>query len=78
MAVQATADSMIDHRSHRDQVRVSTSIRGGWDVTAVRDGHVMLTCHCDDWHRTERAQRRMQLMLRARRHALATREVSIR
>jgi hypothetical protein len=69
---------MIDHQSHQDHVHVSTSMSGGRDVTALLDGHVMWTCHCDDWHRTERARRRMELALRARRHVVATPEISTR
>jgi hypothetical protein len=30
--------------------------RGGWRVDALRNGRIVASRHCDDWHRVERAR----------------------
>jgi hypothetical protein len=37
-------------------VQVNWDRQGGWRVDAVRDGHVVASRHCDDWHRVERVR----------------------
>jgi hypothetical protein len=44
---------------------------GGWDVTAVHDGRVVVTRHCADWHRAERARRLLTFELQTHRGGLA-------
>ena len=54
-------DAPITH--HEDliiKVHVSRVANGGWDVIATFEGYVLARRHCDDWHRAERASRRMK------------------
>jgi hypothetical protein len=40
---------------------------GGWDVTAVHHGRVVMRRHCADWHRAERARRLLSFELQMQR-----------
>ena len=52
-----------DHQDHANDVHVVPAPDGGWNVTAFRDGRLVVR-HCADWHRTERARRQLQSQLR--------------
>lgn len=45
---------------HIVEVHVAHAANGGWDVIAMSDERVLAAQHCDDWHRAERAYRRMK------------------
>ena len=41
-----------------------TPAERGWDVHGEVDGRIMMTRHCDDWHRVERSCARFEAALR--------------
>jgi hypothetical protein len=55
-------------------VHVVPAAEGGWNVTAFREGRLVVR-HCGDWHRTERARRQLESELRRIVHHLATNTV---
>ena len=57
--------SATSHRGTDHAIRVYvTPAERGWDVHGEVDGQVMLTRHCDDWHRVERSCARFEAALR--------------
>jgi hypothetical protein len=38
------------------EVHVTRDPHGGWQIDALRDGRVVASRHCDDWHRVERVR----------------------
>ena len=41
-----------------------TPVERGWDVHGEVDGRIVMTQHCDDWHRVERSCARFEAALR--------------
>ena len=63
--------------SHEDPiicVELTHTARGGWDVIATFEGYVLARQHCNEWHRAERAYRRMKAEASSNRADELTRE----
>ena len=57
-------------------VRVAHAADGGWDIIAMFEEQVLVSRHCDDWHRVERMYQRMKNDAELNRFSLLTRETS--
>jgi hypothetical protein len=60
--------SAVLHAPNRENDRAIrvyvTPVARGWDVHGEMDGRIMMTRHCDDWHRVERSCARLEAALR--------------
>ena len=57
-------------------VRVAHGANGGWDIIAMFEEQVLVSRHCDDWHRVERTCQLMKNDAELNRFGLLTRETS--
>jgi hypothetical protein len=62
---EATVSNLLDapidgQQDHVIRVELTRAERGGWEVIATFEGYLLERRHCDDWHRAERAYRRMK------------------
>ena len=51
---------LVDPQTRTDKVEVTPGPNGGWNVTAISDGRVIVMRHSADWHRAERAREWME------------------
>ena len=53
------------------EVHVTRDPHGGWRIDALRDGRVVASRHCDDWHHVERVRHGLAAGLQRIPHAAA-------
>jgi hypothetical protein len=63
-----------EHQDCIINVHVSHAAQGGWDVIATFEAYVLARQHFNDWHRAERAFRRMKAEAALNRYDELTRE----
>jgi hypothetical protein len=78
-SVEAPVSNLLEapRASHEDpliRVELTHTARGGWEVIATVEGYVLSRQHYNDWHRAERAYRRMKAEAAPNRADEVTRE----